>query len=68
MDCLAFGGTICGGGGGIVLGTETACDAGIIGVLTGLSFANVLSVRLGSRLWGAFSASLCFALDAMSVS
>ncbi len=39
-----------------------------MGELRDDSSASVLSVRLDSRLCGAFNASLCLALDAMSVS
>lgn len=61
-------GAACGGGGGTALGAEAGGGSG--GELTGVSSPiGTLSVKLGSRTCGeAFSASLCFALDAISVS
>jgi hypothetical protein len=62
MDGRPAFGTWDGGGGGTDLG------ASCCGVVTGvISSAVVLSSRLGSRAWD-FKASLCLALEAMSVS
>ena len=65
MDGRDFG-AAWGGGGGTALGAE-ACGRGG-GELTGVSSASVLSVRLASRMWPAFNASLCLAPEAISVS
>ena len=69
IDCLAFG-AAWGGGGGTARGAED-CDGGGAGgrELAKTSSNMVLSVKLASRLCGgALSASLCLALDAISVS
>jgi hypothetical protein len=56
-----------GGGGGTALGAGAWGGAEVGEMLDGSS-AIVLSVRLDSRKCGALRASLCLALDAMSVS
>lgn len=64
-DCRVLG-AACGGGGGTALCTSGG-GAAVTGDVTGVSSAVVLSSTLTSRVCD-FSASLCFALDAMSVS